>query len=185
MAGCRIGWAINQNNCCVQPWVCCFNTGMSGLSPTHTGNWRLLGWSVEAKAPQQVWREMEGGCSGWLLAPYAAGLVGVGLARCRRTPDARRFSVKQPPLSDHSARMYVSSFICVSKESVVCVRFARRTKHGSVTSRVAGLSCGKSSICCCLFFQMISQVSELVHSFTKCLLKRMQDTVVYSGIRWS
>lgn len=57
--------------------------------------------------------------------------------------------------------------------------------HGSVTSRVAGLSCGKSSICCRLFFQMISQVSELVHSFTKCLLKRMQDTVVYSGIRWS
>lgn len=125
---------------------------------------------MEAKAPQEVWREVEVGCSGWLLVPRAARPVCMGLAQCRRAPDARRCSVKQPPLSGHSARMYVLSFICVSKEPVACVRFARQTKHRSMTSRVAGLSCGKSSIC--LFFHMISsQVSELVHSFTKCFIK--------------
>lgn len=102
MAGCHIGWAINQNNCRVQPWVYCFNGGMSGLSPTHIGTWRLLGWNVEAEAPQQVWREVEVGCSGWLLASRASGPVGVGLAQCRRA-DARHYSVKQPPLSGHSA----------------------------------------------------------------------------------
>lgn len=83
---------------------------------------------MEAKAPQEVWREVEAGCSGWLLVPRAAGPVGVGLAQCRRAPDARRCSVKQPPLSGHSAPMYVLSFICVSKEPVGVCAFCKTDK---------------------------------------------------------
>lgn len=57
-------------------------------------------------------------------------------------------------------------------------------KQGGVRPRATGLMNRESSICYLeslgLFFQTI-KISELVHSFAKYLLSRVQDAVSYSG----
>lgn len=78
MAGCHIGWAINQNNCRVQPWVYCFNGGMSGLSPTHIGNWRLLGWNVEAEARNRCGGRWRWGAQDGFSLPVLPGQLAWG-----------------------------------------------------------------------------------------------------------